>query len=198
MTACAYSAKRSSSWPRMCARNGKSSGMTCTRARGATATGLASLLRLHSRQRRERAQDGRRVATQRSPVSPARRRSWKRQHGGNQTLRGRPRLRGRGTELNGFDPRKSEICRSPGRPLLIPRSKVRVLHGPFGAWKSDDFQAKGGLRERLRAAPAHVAAAQRLKEGAEATDRRCRTRNARAWEVRRALRLGPSRFRGRM
>ena len=42
ITAWAYSASRSSSWPRTCARNGKSSGETRRRANGATATGLAN------------------------------------------------------------------------------------------------------------------------------------------------------------
>ena len=42
MIAVAYSASRSSSWPRICGRNGKSLGATSKHANGRTATGLAS------------------------------------------------------------------------------------------------------------------------------------------------------------
>src|SRR5439155_8682586 len=42
ITAWAYSASRSSSWPRICARKGKSDGETRRRANGLTGTGLAN------------------------------------------------------------------------------------------------------------------------------------------------------------
>jgi hypothetical protein len=53
------------------------------------------------------------------------------QHRGNQTHRDRQRFKLIRREQDPLESRLTETCRDRSGQLLIPRSKVRILHGPF-------------------------------------------------------------------